>query len=390
MTRVSEERSQQHIAGALDEAVSELSRRYDAAGGMPQQERSEAGFAPYGSAPLRQVRQVFVAKFNPAEADPVVGRFLYSDPYMANELWDHSAPPDCWVSDRIGQTRWTPAHAAIDAGDLIFVYRSQPKIDGRVRSDSTGLEGHPHLLGVWWVTRVHRRYLVHPLNRVVTDVWHVPLVRFDDPVHVGVVRRHSDLRDLSPFTNTTRAALVQATPYEAASLAAACSLPSWVLTDPDPVVMGRRLGKIHTGERSGDLLYRSSAVARYQYIHAIETAASHRVQADLEAKGWDVVSREREPGWGADLDCERQLHGGALEQRAVEVKGKKGRSLTSVVLQKSQHDAAVKSAKAGDGHWRLVMCPQALDAPPPPVVERDAGWVAQNWPVNRIKLPKSG
>lgn len=382
--KVPEELAQEHIWEELDRAQREIAARYDRAGGLPER-GDDSGFAPYGAAPVKQVRRVFVAKFNPGEADSVVGRFDQSDPYLVRELWDHAAAPECWVSDIPGHTRWTPAHDRIESGDLIFVFRSEPKVDGRVLPDPTGLRGQRYLLGVWWVTRVHRRYLGRPSNRAATDAWHVPLVRFDDPVHVKTVRRHPDVDVIAPFTNSTRAALVEAQPHEAAALAAACSLPSWVLTDSDPVDMARRLARIRTGARPGDLVYRSSAVARYLYIHAIEQAASRRVQSDLIAASWSVVSKERSPGWGADLSCERQLPGETKEQRAVEVKGKRGASLGSVVLQRSQYKLALQSAAARDEYWWLVMCPQALHQPPPAYVERSAVWVRDHWDPAKVR-----
>ena len=381
---VSERLSQEHIRVEIDRAHGEIRERYRRAGGLPRPSDGSA-FPSFGPAPLKQVRRVFVAKFNPAESAPGLGRFLQSDPYLVPELWDFSASPECWVSDMPGHTKWTPAHSDIDAGDLIFVFRSQPKIDGQVLDDATGLGGQRYLLGVWWVTRVHRRYWGRPSNRAVTDAWHVPLVRFDDPVHVRTIRRHPELADLGPFTDRSRATLVAAAPREAAALTAACSLPSWILTDPDPVDMARRLSNIRTGARPDDLVYRSSAIARYQYIHAIETAASLRVQYDLDAAGWDVVSREQEPGWGADLDCLRQLSAKAPEHRAVEVKGKGGKSLASVVLQASQYREALRSAQASDGEWWLVMCPQALHQPPPPYVQRSAKWVKEHWNATKVR-----
>jgi len=382
---VQQDLAAEHIGNQRDEAHRQILGRYDSAGGLPQR-APDPTFARYGPAPVSQVRQVFVAKYNPAESTPGVGRFTESDPYRVPQLWDHAAPPECWVSDMPGHNRWTPAHARIDAGDLIFVFRSEPKLDGKALPDPSPLRGQRYLLGVWWVTRVHRLYIGRPRNRSVTEAWHVPLVRFDNPVHVRTIRRHPALRDLAAFTDRQRSVLVQASPSEAAALAAACSLPSWVLADSDPVDMARRLARIRTGARPGDLAYRASAAARYAYIHAIEAAASLRVQRDLETASWSVVSKERVPGWwGADLDCRRQLPRQVEEHRAVEVKGKGGRSLTSVVLQASQYREALASAAAGDDEWWLVMCPEALDEPPPPYVERSAMWVRDNWDPKRIR-----
>ncbi len=246
------------------------------------------------------------------------------------------------------------------------------------------LRGRPHLIGVWWVHHVHRRPLTAPTTRPVTDVWHFPLVKFDDPVDVAVIRRHAELQTIVPFTDRRRATLVAASPVEAAALVAACSLPSYVLTDPDPVMIACRLSAVRTGMRPADLLYARDARARYEFVHAIETAASARVSRDLVAAGWSVISRERSPRWGADLDCERR-NAGQIEHRAVEVKGKAGGAWHDVVLQRSQYDRAVKSARAGDGQWWLAVCRQALRTPPPPVLEIPASWVSQHWPAANIR-----
>jgi hypothetical protein len=278
----------------------------------------------------------------------------------------------------------TPGHATICLGDLIFVQRSQPKIDGQVFTDPGPLRGRPHLIGVWWVVLVHRRQLAHPIARPVTDVWQAPLVKFDNPVDIAVIRRHPALQVIGPFTNRTRAGLVGTTPNEAAALVAACSLPSYVLTHPDLVELTRRLATLRTGMRDEDLQYAHDARARYEYIHAIETAASRRVQGDLVAAGWSVISRERCPRWGADLDCRRLLPDRAEERREVEVKGKRGSQWHGIVLQRSQYDRARRSA-AGDNTWWLTVCRQALHAPPPPVLELPAAWVAQHWPVQQVR-----
>jgi hypothetical protein len=124
---------------------------------------------------------------------------------------------------------------------------------------------------------VHRRWQAWPGGRSTNDVWHAPLVRFDQPVDVRTVRRHSELKGIAPFTDQRRASLVAASPVEAAALTAACSLPSWVLTESDPVGIAARLAAVYTGMRGGDLRYARDAQARYEHIHAIETASTTRV-----------------------------------------------------------------------------------------------------------------
>jgi hypothetical protein len=373
-----------HSAHAREQAAAELGDRFEQAGGL--QEVPVKRRAAFGATPTQQVRRVFVAKFNPAESDPTMGRFRESDPAAYAPLWNFHGPVECWVSDQPGHTRTTPAHSVIAPGDLIFVYRSQPKINGEVLvNPEDPLHGRPHLLGVWWAVRVHRRLLARPTTRPVTDVWHAPLVQFDDPVDVPVIRRHPELQVIAPFTDRRRATLVGASPIEAAALVAACSLPSYVLTDPDPVSIASRLAKFRTGMRPDDLRYARDARARYEYIHAIETAARDRVERDLVAAGWSVISRERCPRWGADLDCRRRHHGQTEERREVEVKGKRSAQWHDVVLQRAQYNRARQSALAADGVWWLAVCCQALHTPPAAVLELPADWVAQHWLKQQVR-----
>jgi hypothetical protein len=55
------------------------------------------------------------------------------------------------------------------------------------------------LLGVWWVTYVHRRWLSRHVHRPVTTAWQTPLVRFDRAVDIATIRRHPQQGDLAPF-----------------------------------------------------------------------------------------------------------------------------------------------------------------------------------------------
>jgi hypothetical protein len=262
---------------------------------------------------------VYVAKFNPAESDPGSGRFDASDPYADPAQWDFTGPPSNWVGD--WGTKTTTEHTTIAGGDLVFVQRSVPRTDTVAVDPADPFGGRRVLLGVWWVTHVHRRWLSWPTHRPVTEAWHAPLVRFDfdDVVDIDTIRRHPELADLGPFTDQRRAGLVTTTPVEAAALAAACGLASWVLTDPDPVDIARRLAAVRTGMRPGDLRYRRDKRARYQHIHAIESAATRRVRDQLADAGWSVMSREHRPRWGADLAAVRERDG-IKERRAVEVR----------------------------------------------------------------------
>lgn len=131
------------------------------------------------------------------------------------------------------------------------------------------------------------------------------------------------------------------TPVEAAALIAACGLPSWVLTDPDPVDIARRLAGLRTGMLEEDVRYEPDAQARYEYTYAIDSAATRRVRDRLIDAGWDVTNREHGPRWGADLAVIRS-EGVSREQRPIEVKGKGRANWSGVVLQQSPMGTGVR------------------------------------------------
>jgi len=146
-TSVDEELSSAHAEVMRERMEAELGEQRLGAGPTPAEPADV--WARLGPTPRKQVRRVFVAKFNPGESDPTEGRFLVSDPLAEPSLWQPGLL-ESWVSDQLQHTRHTPAHAAIEAGDLIFVFRSEPKVNGRVQADRSPLRGRPHLVGVWW------------------------------------------------------------------------------------------------------------------------------------------------------------------------------------------------------------------------------------------------
>ncbi|MGY1825958.1 hypothetical protein [Blastococcus sp. SYSU DS0541] len=384
---MSHELSTAHAAEERDWAHGQLLERHGDSGGAPVPTFGGI-IAPLGPPPERQIRRVFVAKFDPSASGPT-GRFAASDPLAVDDLWDFTAPPQNWIGDapaapgQSPRTRHTDAHDTIAAGDLVIVFR------GAVRGGPrTGrLDSGPHLVGAWWVTHVHRRRLARPTNRSVTDVWHAPLSRFaSNEVDVKTIRtKHPELTHLPAFIDTRQQALLGTTPAEAAALTAACGLPGWVLTDPDPVVIAHRLGSVRTGMLPADRRHLYQSRAAYEFIHAVEVAASDRVQAELLDAGWSVISRERCPRWGADLDCWRTV-AGRKQRRAVEVKGTSGTNWRTVTVQQSQYDRARGSAAAGDDEWWLAICTQVLEPAPPPMRQLPASWVATHWPANRVRV----
>ena len=90
--RISDELSEEHSEAMREQMNGELLDRYGSGGGLPEQPAARS-YAEFGAAPTRQVRRVYVAKFNPAESAPGTGRFYASDPYREPALWDFTGPP---------------------------------------------------------------------------------------------------------------------------------------------------------------------------------------------------------------------------------------------------------------------------------------------------------
>ncbi len=349
----------------------------------PDDERSVGARAEFGPEPVEQVRRTYVAKFNPALAHPAVGRFDRSDPHTTDELW--RLPSESWISDDPRNARSAPAFSRIAPGDLVFVQRGEPRWENRTYLDPSPLDGRPHLIGLWFVTAVHRYHHPNVPRRVVTNVWHAPIVRFSDPVDLRTVRRDPTVDAVSAFGDRTQAMLLELSPYDAAVLADVCSLPSSVLIEPDPAKAAARLRDTRAGMRSEDRKYRRDARYRHGIRRDVEQAAVARTEADMVAAGWSVVRMEHVPLWGADLDCARDG-----KHRAIEVKGRLRDDWRNAQLEQSQYDRARTAARTGEEDWWLFIHPLAASLNPPPYVQLPASWVAENWPaenVNRRRHP---
>lgn len=331
---------------------------------------------PYGREPVTQVRRCFVAKFNPAFEHSDVAIFQRSDPYTAEKLW--RMPSACWVSDDPTNARSAPAFGRIAPDDLIFVQRLEPRFEGQTYDDPE-LDGRPTLVGLWWATAVHRYQHPDVRLRPVTNVWHAPVVRFDDHVDLPTIRRDDTVNRIGAFTDRSRSTLVELSAHDAAVLAEACSLPSWVLTEPDPAKIAARLRTARTGMRSVDRSYRRDARFRHKVRRDVEVAAVDRTEADMVAAGWSVVRKEHVPLWGADLDCER----GGLH-RAIEVKGRLRDDWANARLERSQYDRARRAAANSDDDWWLFIHPLAASPTPPPYLQFPAAWVSRNWPSQNV------
>ena len=294
---------------------------------------------------LNHRRRVMIAKFNPKwwgnGGDP-------SEP----DLW-RPGHAESWLCDAYGARQGKPVNSsaalrAIRAGDLIVPMR----IEG----------GERRLLGVWLAILVNR--WIDPLSpmrelwpgrraRVATEVWHVPLVRFNRDVIVSVVRgRDAELDSDRGFTVPNESVVEVADPdggrTAAARLLAACSLPGELLTCADPLALQPRLAANRTGMRSEDYRYWKDMQYKHLLRCAAEDAAVARSRAKMLERGYefpDCWDHQGEGGWGGDYECWPTT--AARERMAIEVKGTSKRKwLGNVRLEQSQYERALRHASA--------------------------------------------
>lgn len=259
------------------------------------------------------------------------------------------------------------------------------------------------LMGLWHVVcRTVMRMPTGP-KRPTTMLWHLPLVRFADDDAVDLTSLFAfepSMGDLTPFVTANWTLVACKNGWEEARLAAACSLPSDVFTEPDVWALQRRLAALRCGMRDRHRKYWNDILYQHHVREIIEETAVRIASRELADQGWIVdESKQVIGGWGGDLDCERRNKHGLDEKLCVEVKGTRyQRWLGRVVLQVSQRERAVRTAagtplpsEAGYD-WQLRVQPgvppthtPARDAQLPAQVIRDAAWVATNWDTAWVK-----
>ena len=306
----------------------------------------------------RHERRVFVAKFNPG---------IWGEPAEAG-LW-RSLKPDCWLWDSHGTFGDRPANSCpalrrIGIGDLVVVMRLRPTDeDRRPVPDPLGFDT-AILVGVWVPVLVHRfvdpKSPLRPLAgggraRIATEVWHVPLVRFTDPVVVKAARSLDPGKlDTDPEFSEANWTLVEAVDggdcTAAARLLAACSLPAELLTCPEPLAFRNWFHGRRTGMQDEVAKYWRDMRYRHRLRTVAETTAVERSREQVLRRGFDFPEcwdRQHHPGFGADYECHRRgLQG--VEKLAVEVKGTRYDPwLGKVHLRRSQFERACRHA---DGH----------------------------------------
>lgn len=347
----------------------------------------------------RHRRRLFVAKYNAA---------WWGDPWAEQSLW-HPTRPECWIDDtttrdakgdREGISA-QPDMADMTPGDLILVMRvayDNTRRGGKLRPahDPSPFRGRAKFIGVWWVVRRETRWFAGG-GRPSTAIWHLPLVRFADSDAVDVRAVRSLDRTIArarPMVTPNWTVVGCADGNEEAALAAACSLPSDVFTEPNLPGLAARLARLRCGMRDQDKRYWTEIQYRHQIRSMTAATAIRRSEEHLTRQGWLTESKETEPRWGGDLDCKRVITAGApLEHLCVEVKGTRHDPwLGKVKLERSQRDRAGRNARgtplqeeAGYA-WMLHVQPgiapthvKTRDSKLPPLIERSANWVDAHW-----------
>jgi hypothetical protein len=357
-------------------------------------------------------RRLFVAKFNPV---------LGGDPALppapgAVDLWDPLVP-NKWVNDepRNGDKPGTNHVPDLDramAGDLILVMRLPFRGSGvdeegpwswRASDDESPFAGRRVLVGVWYVTRRVVRRLPYGPNRPTTTLWHLPLVRFADEDAVDVpslLALDPTMETLTPFHTSNWYFVGCATGDEEARLAAACSLPSDVFTEPDVYALRRRLAGLRCGMQDRHRKYWQDIRYHHKVRVSIEETAVRRAEHALAKDGRRVIGdKQGWPGWGGDLDCQGITSDGWLDKLCLEVKGTRYDPWPGhVMLQRSQRDRATRTATGRpdpgeEGYdWQLwIQAGIPTDHLPkrdgqlPPLEKWDARRVHEEWKATWVK-----
>lgn len=344
-------------------------------------------------------RRMFVAKYAPA---------VWGDPWADTDPWD-PVRATCWINDQPGGARSSPDLNLAVTGDLVAVMRLEYRNEWEdppgvlnvlePADDPSPFRGRPTLLGVWHVVRRRVRRWPSGPDRPVTELWHLPLVRFADvdAVDVRSLRRldPAGVGRVRPFTVANDTLVACADGNEAAMLAAACSLPSEVFTVDDLVGLAGRLAGQRCGMRDHHRKYWRDLRYRHGIRGIMEETAVRVAERRLANAGWDVDgSTQRVPRWGGDLDCWRDSPADErIEKLCVEVKGTRFDPWESHVhLQRSQRDRAGRVAQRRplpherDYDWELHVQSgiptdhdRSADAKLRPLDIRDASWVDQHW-----------
>ena len=376
-----EKQSQQIYRKAREEAE----QRYPPRGDQEVRKRWES-FRERKDRTLHE-RRMFVAKYNPEK---------WADPWMdLRELWS-PVHPTHWIGNLPDEDPISsPDLALMLPGDLVVVMRLP--FEGQAPKDDP-FEGRCKLVGVWYVVRRQTQWFAEGPRRPSTVIWHLPLVKFEegDAVDVGSLRAldPQGVGAIAPFTTRNWSVVACASANEAARLAAACSLPSEVLTTPDLTRLAGRLANRRCGMKSEHRKYWKDIQFKHSVRSTMEETAVRVAEERLSRDGWAIDgSVQRVPGWGGDLDCWRGANGRILERLCVEVKGTRYLGWRGKVhLQPSQYARAQRTAddqplaNERGYRWELYVQPGIpVDHSPvddghlPPLEIWDAGTVQRLW-----------
>lgn len=349
--------------------ANELAGDLDTAGWYQTRPTNRRRLRDSGRQPMQVRRTSWLARFNPGLSLGPDAVFDESDP-MTFYPWEDPMRALTWAQlsgepYRTSQAEpYSGAHrtvvnliADVAVGDLVFVLRTPPTdINKKSMPDPLGWRRQAHLVGVWWV-EAKASYpsidgWIYPL------AYCAPLVLLDEPVPVSMAREWvPELSDVSGLR--VPGGIKSVTEGQAAVLAAACSLPTEILTvdNADLPALATALRSLDTGPVQPLRRYLADATARYERTRDIELAAMVAVKDLYLNKGFAVADVSRSRRIGYDLAVGHPSCESVVMQ--VEVKGTDKASDTGVMITSHEFEAARESIDARNRRWWLYTVTKA-------------------------------
>lgn len=332
---------------------------------------------PFGSPPKRLARRWWVSKFNPdltgdvfSEADPL--NFPWDD------LSEATASDRHWISSEPGHTtghpfgggNWRRVAVLINGtqvGDLVLFMRTGSDPASRLTSHPmmphANRIGHQQLVGL---AGVHRTITyMHGYGEVCQRVIAAPVRLFDFPVDMRrpARSRYHPLIENAPAFAAANVAYAALQAPEAVAVAAACSMPSQVLTEPELAKVTDRLKHLRVGPTDEELARLLGGQVTAAFNKIIELSGEIHVARSAAANGWAVERISHIHGPGYDLRF-YATDGRDEEWRHVEVKSAQGKLSDRGALHRltpNELRVAAASAAANDGLWWCAIVDYALD-----------------------------
>lgn len=339
--------------------------------------RSLPATEPFGTPPKRLARRWWVSKFNPDLTGDV---FWQADPleYPWDNLSESIASDGHWISSEPGHTtrhpfgggNWQRVADLISGAQLgDFVLFMRTGRDPASRLTSHPLMPHAHRIGhqqLVGLAGVHRTISYrHAAGEICQRVITAPVRLFDFPVSMQLPARERYHRLIagSPAFARANVGYAELTAPEAVAVAAACSMPSDVLNEPDLAKVTARLARLRVGPTDEELARLLAGHVTAAFNRVIELSGEIHVARRAAAAGWAVerVSHIHGPGYDLRLYA---TDGRAGEWRYVEVKSARGELSDKDALHRltpNERRVAEASAAANDDRWWCAIVEYALD-----------------------------